>query len=128
MWEKELWIAKRISVETNDMGIDIEKFAKPIRYSFNYQPISGDMSYREYGERISDVYRAFISKMQYQGKIRVGDRAYISDGEYLEEDLEELVNSDDEYCKKANYIVNVVLPQNFLIRVDFLKTNNRRKQ
>ena len=127
MWEKEIWIAKRISVETNDMGVDIETFAKPIRYFFNYQPVSGDMSYREYGERISDVYRAFIKKMYYNNEIRVGDRAYLADSEYTEQDLKRLVDSDDEYCKNANYVVNVVLPQNFLIRIDFLKQNNRRK-
>lgn len=121
MWEKELWIAKRKKVETNDMGVDIEVFYPPIRYMLNYQPVSDYNSYQEYGEHINDVYRAFLTSMAYQGKINVGDRVYMSDGQTLISELKELVESDDEYCNKANYVVKVVLPQNFFTRVDFLK-------
>lgn len=121
MWEKELWIAKRKDIKTNDMGVDIETFYPPIRYMINYQPISDNNSYQEYGEHIVDVYRAFVTTMLYQGKINVGDRAYISDGQTLPNELKVLVNSDNEYCNNANYVVKIVLPQNFFTRVDFLK-------
>lgn len=121
MWEKEIWIAKRIKVETNDFGIDIEYFDKPIKYRFNYQPISGNTDIMEYGEKITDVYRTFIDKAVYLGKIRVGDRVYLEDGEILESELENLVISDNEFCEKANYVVKVVLPQNFKMRLDFIK-------
>ena len=121
MWEKEIWIAKRIKVETNDFGIDIEYFDKPKKYRFNYQPISGNTDIMEYGEKITDVYRTFIDKAVYLGKIKVGDRVYLEDGEILESELENLVISDNEFCEKANYVVKVVLPQNFKMRLDFIK-------
>ena len=84
-----------------------------IKYKFNYQPISGNTDIMEYGEKITDVYRTFIDKAVYLGKIRVGDRVYLEDGEILESELENLVISDNEFCEKANYEVKVVLPQNF---------------
>lgn len=121
MWEKEMWIAKRKKVETNDMGVEVEYFYPPIRYLINYQPVSDQMSFLEYGEHIVDVYRAFLTSMAYQGKIKVGDRAYLSDGQTSPSELKALVESDDEFCNKANYVVKIVLPQNFFTRVDFLK-------
>lgn len=120
-WEKELWIAKRKKVETNEFGVDVEYFESPKKYRFNYQPISGNTNLLEYGEKIYDVFRTFIDKNVYLGKIKVGDRVYLEDGEVLQSDLEDLVESDNEFCQKANYVVKVVLPQNLKIRVDFIK-------
>lgn len=121
MWEKELWIAKRVKVEKNFSGIDIEYFETPKRYAFNYQPLSGNTDMLEYGEKINDVYRTFVCRSQYQGLIRVGDRVYLSDGEVLEEELQSIALNDNENCEKANYVVKTVLPQNFKMRIDFIK-------
>lgn len=121
MWEKEIWIAKRKEIITNDYGVDIEYFYTPIKYTINYQPLSGDMSYQEYGEKINDVYRAFVNRYEFTNVINVGDRVYLCDGEISEDKLEELALSDDEYCNKANYVVNVVMPQNFRTKIDFIK-------
>lgn len=121
MWEKELWIARRKSIETNDMGVEIEKFYTPIRYRLNYQPVTDQVSMMEYGEHIIDVYRAFVMRNKYQSILKVGDRIYLCDGEIGEDELKDLVESDDEFCNKANYVVKCVLPQNFLTRVDFIK-------
>ena len=121
MWEKEIWIAKRVKVETNDYGVDIEYFEKPKKYRLNYQPISGTTAYQEYGEKTRNMYRTFVSRNLFQGVINIGDRVYLSDGTYAEKDLKELAESDDEYCNKANYYVISVLPQNFLTKIDFMK-------
>lgn len=121
MWEKEIWIAKRLKIETNDFGVDIEYFDKPKKYMLNYQPVSGNTSYLEYGDKINDVYRVFVNRLQYQGVINVGDRAYLSDGQIAEKDLEELAINDNGFCEKSNYVVQVVLPQNIKTRIDFMK-------
>lgn len=121
MWEKELWIAKRIKVEPNENGIDIETFEKPKKYYFNYQPISGYTDYMEYGERKNEVYRTFVNRCCFQGIIKVGDRVYLSDDEVCECDLEKIVLKEKVYGENANYVVNVVLPQNFKTRIDFIK-------
>lgn len=121
MWEKEIWIAKRVKVETNDYGVDIEYFDKPIHYRFNYQPLSGTTDYQEYGEKTRNIFRTFVSRKLFQGVINEGDRVYLSDSQYAESELKALAESDDELCNKANYYVVSVLPQNFLIKVDFMK-------
>lgn len=123
MWEKEIWIARRLKIETNDEGIDISYFEKPIKYRLNYQPVSGYLGLVEYGENVKNVYRAYINR-SLQGLLRVGDRVYLSDNEILESELEDIAMSDDEFCKNANYEVTVALPQNLKIKVDFTK---RRK-
>ena len=99
-WEKELWIARRKKIETNEFGVDVEYFEKPKKYRFNYQPVSGNTNLLEYGERINDVFRTFIDK-NYLGQIKVGDRVYLEDGETLQIDLENLVENDNEFCGKT---------------------------
>lgn len=121
MFEKEIWIAKRNKVETDEFGNDIEFFEKPIRYFFNYQPVSGNTVLLEYGERINDVYRTFVDKKQFLGKIKIGDRVYLEDGETLQNELEEKAENDNQFCEKANYVVKTVLPQNFKVKIDFIK-------
>jgi hypothetical protein len=75
----------------------------------------------KYGENIGNVFRAFVKRNVYQGVFKAGDKVYLSDNDILEEDLENLVSEDNELCKKANYKIEVVLPQNLLLKIDFLK-------
>lgn len=121
MFEKDIWIAKRTNVETDENGNEIEYFAKPEFYRLNYQPVSGNTILKEYGEDINDIYRAFVDRLSFQGKINVGDRAYLSDGEVAEWDLESIAQNDNVYCSNANYKVIIVLPQNIKTRIDFQK-------
>ena len=147
MFEKKLYIAKRLKVESNENGIDIEYFDKymlfllaPVigglkpsstitlkkdskakLYNFNYQPVSGYLGLQQYGEEIGNVYRMFIDKALYQGKIKVGDRAYLSNGEITESDLEQLIQNEKDFGDNANYKIELVLPQNFKMQIDLIK-------
>lgn len=123
MWEKEIWIAKKINTIQDEYGVDISHFDKPIKYGINYQPLTGDTKFKEYGNDKSDYYRAFVDRNIYSGKIRVGYKCYLCDGEIEESELENMATNDDEYCNKANYEVVSVLPQNLKIRIDFKKIN-----
>ena len=120
-WEKEIWIAHRIKVEKDDYGNEIEYFDKPKRYFINYQPVSGYTSFLQYGANSVDVYRAFVDRQSFSGVIKKYDRAYLSDGDISEEELQELAQSDNEFCEKANYRVEIVLPQNVKTKIDFKK-------
>ena len=62
-----------------------------------------------------------------QGKIKVGDRVYLSDNDVLESELENLAMSDNEFCENANYEITVALPQNFKMKVDFTKRRKYEK-
>ena len=121
MFEKKLYIAKRLKVEPNENGIDIEYFDKPELYYFNYQPVSGFLGLQQYGEDIGNVYRIFVDRRSYQGKIKVGDRAYLSDGEITESDLEKLIQNEESFGDNANYKVELALPQNFKMQIDLIK-------
>lgn len=121
MFEKKLYIAKKLKVESNENGIDVEYFEKPKLYNFNYQPVSGFLGLQQYGEEIGNVYRMFIDKALYQGKIKVGDRAYLSNGEITESDLEQLIQNEKDFGDNANYKIELVLPQNFKMQIDLIK-------
>lgn len=121
MFEKEIWFAKRVKVKSNKNGVEMEYFEKPQKFYLNYQPVSGNTHLAEYGEEINNVYRIFVDRKMYQGKIKVGDRAYLSDGDISEQELENLALNDNERCLKANYRVEVVLPQNIKTRIDLIK-------
>ena len=101
-WKKQLYIATRIKVETNE----------PKTYMFNYQPANGGMDIQLYGERTVKMYKAVISYNLYAGKFEEGDVAYLEgitpDGEYQ--------NGDN-----ANYVIVGAMPQNKVIILYFEK-------
>ena len=121
MWEKKLYIATKKDVVENEYGYEVEIYNEPQEYAFNYQPSSGLTNYLLYGKDTNKVYVAYISRSLYDGVFHEGDVAYLSDGQYLESELDELVEKEDEYCNKANYRITSVLPQNLKIRVDFTR-------
>ena len=121
LWEKKLYIATQNGVEENDYGYEIQTYNIPELYRFNYQPSSGLTSYLQYGKDVNKVYVAYISRSLYDGVFHEGDVAYLSDGKYLECELDELVENENKYCEKANYRITSVLPQNLKIRIDFTK-------
>lgn len=118
--DKEIWIAKRRKIVTNEYGQEIEYFDKPQRYYINYQPVSGYTSYLLYGDKVTSVYRAFVDRNM-ECVFNIGDKVYLNDGTMKANQLEKIAKSDNEFCEKANYVINIVLPQNFKIRVDFIK-------
>lgn len=121
MWEKKLYIATQDKIEENDYGYEIQTYNEPQEFAFNYQPSSGLTNYLQYGKDINKVYVAYISRSIYDGVFHEGDVAYLSDGKYLESELDELVENEDKYCSKANYRITSVLPQNLKIRIDFTR-------
>lgn len=124
MWEKELWLAKRKGLETDENGIQYETFEDPIKLNINYQPISGYTDYLEYGEKMHDVYRAYVNASQYEGLFEVGDRLYLIDGQIKQSELQKIALYDNKYRNRANYVVHSVLPQNYKIKIEFMKRRN----
>lgn len=119
-WQKEIWIASRKPIKDED-GYDSSTYEKAKQFFINYQPMSSYLDIQKYGEQIRDMYTAYVNKIEYEGKIKVGDKVYLSDGTIMENELKNLVDTDNEYCMKANYKVVSVLPQNIKIKIDFEK-------
>ena len=116
--DKLLYIAKRIKINTNEYGIQISEYAEPIKYTFSYMPSSGQTDYQLYGEAIRDMFISYLP-MCFLGKINVGDKAYLIDGET--QNITELVKMDklDLQRSNANYHIKVVQPQNMRLKVIF---------
>ena len=123
----KLYIAKKIGVESDDYGnetpyFDIENVEQ---HYFSYMPVSGQIDYQIYGANIDNMYSSYLP-ISYLGKIRVGDVAYMIDGET--QDIDELVEKDDndKYCTNANYRVKLVQKQNVRVKILFekIKINN----
>lgn len=118
---KPLYIAKRLKVEENDYGMEIETFDKPKAYQFLYMPTSGKVEYQVYGERISRMFTCFVPYDIYLGTFHEGDRAYL-----IDESLQDVsIAKTDNNCKNANYRIISVLPQNRVIKLTFEKINNK---
>lgn len=111
-WKKQLYIATRIKVETDDYGNDVSTFDTPKSYMFNYQPANGGMDIQLYGERTVKMYKAVIPYNLYAGKFNEGDVAYL-----------EGVNPTGETQNgdNANYTVVGTMPQNKVIILYFEK-------
>ena len=123
----KLYIAKKIGVESDDYGnetpyFDIENVEQ---HYFSYMHVSGQIDYQIYGANIDNMYSSYLP-ISYLGKIRVGDVAYMIDGET--QDIDELVEKDDndKYCTNANYRVKLVQKQNVRVKILFekIKINN----
>lgn len=113
-WNKTCYIASKKSIDTDDYGNEINKYNKPIKYTFNIQPAGGDFDIALYGEKISKIYRAIVP-YSYKDKIKEGDIAYL-DGSLPEE--------QEPYGDNANYIVDSIRPQNLAMAIYFKKREN----
>lgn len=118
LFQKECYIANKIATKVNKYGTDIITYSKPKRYFINYTGVSGYVDIQLYGNQIGNVIRAYVD-ISLLGKIKVGDVAYLIDGDCL--DIKELAQNDNQFCKNANYRVNSILVQNLKMKVDFKK-------
>lgn len=118
--DKKLFIAKKIGIDYDEYGNENPYFESPKAYSFSYMPTSGQVDYQIYGALINNMFTSYLP-MNYLGKIKSGDMAYLIDGEI--QNIEELAEIDryDKYCKNANYRVKIALPQNMRIKIIFEK-------
>lgn len=118
--DKRLFIARQIRVEVDDYGMEKSIYQSPQEYRFSYMPISSQTDYQIYGTLINNMYASILPKA-FLGKIKVGDKAYMVDGET--QNIDELVAKDlnDNQRLSANYKVKVVQDQNVRVKIIFEK-------
>lgn len=112
IWEKQIFIAKRIGTKTDDYSNTTVIYDTPIELYCNVQPVSGNTEIMAYGERIFHMYRAMLHMDEWYGKFEEGDLAYL-DGRTPEG---ESVNGE-----RANYRIVSVRNQNLRIAIYFEK-------
>lgn len=95
-WKKKCYIANKLTPNIpkyDDENNEICKYDTPIKYEFNYQPISSYTEIMEFGERTKITQKAVIP-IKYKGMFKESDVAYLEGVEPTGE-----VNNGD----KANY-------------------------
>lgn len=110
-WNKEIYIAKKLRVELDDYGNEINIYDTPQKYVFNVQPLSGYNDITTYGEKVSKMYKAVIDS-KYLGQFSEGDVAYLEGKTPL---------SEPKNGYNANYIIDSVRFQNLTIAIYFNK-------
>ena len=108
-WKKEMYIASKIETKFDSEGNDISTYSKPVKYEFNYQPISSNADLMEFGEKANMMQKAIIP-IEYKDIFKEFDVAYL-DG----------VTPDEEKTPgdKANYRLHPPRCQNSVIQIYF---------
>lgn len=103
-------------------------FDEPFAFYELYMPLDDTEALETYGDTINRYLKMFPKYSEWYGKIKPNDRAYLIDAETTEEDIENLINSDNKYRLKANYKVVVVAPQNLRMKIHFKKITEGDKE
>lgn len=111
-WDKKIYIANRTGKEIDDYNNEISSFSTPFPINCNVQPLSGSSDIMAYGEKIRLMQKTLVDFSYWNGKINVGDVAYLNGIT----PTGETVNGE-----KANYRVESILPQNLKLVVYFEK-------
>lgn len=122
--QNKLFIASKTGIETDEnTGYEKSVHSVPKEYYFSYMPASSQIDYQIYGTIIENIYVAYIDRKVYEGVFKVGDKAYLINGECSQGDIVANAKNDmqDKYCSNANYRIRSVLPQNMRIKLTFEK-------
>lgn len=122
--QRKLYVASKTGVEINEeTGYEKSVHSEPKEFYFSYMPASAQIDYQIYGTIIENIYVAYIDRKVYEGVFKVGDKAYLTNGENTEKDIDKnvLLDMQDKYCSNANYRIRSVLPQNMRIKLIFEK-------
>lgn len=112
--KSKCYIGSKLESTFDDSGNEIKNYDKPIKYSFNIQPVTLSSDIQAFGENANKMKVALITnRKKYEGKFKEFDCAYL-DGATPEG---EKINGQN-----ANYRIYSVQPQNVAIRVFFIKT------
>lgn len=114
-WKKECWIAIKQELEYDDDNNEIVKYSEPVKYEFNYQPISSNADLMEFGEKASMIQKAIIP-IEYKDMFKEFDVAYLDGAK----------PSDGETTgANANYKLHPPRNQNSIIQIYFEKLTGK---
>lgn len=114
-WKKDVYIASKIGVETDNDENEFSIYDEPIKYSFNYQPVNSNAEIAEFGEKASVMKKAVIP-ISYKNIFKEFDVAYLDDVT----PTDETKNGD-----KANYVLLPPRDGNAVIIIYFEKLTGK---
>ena len=114
-WKKDVYIASKIGVETDNDENEFSIYGEPIKYSFNYQPVNSDSEIAEFGEKVRVMKKAVIP-ISYKDKFKEFDVAYLDDV---------TPNEEEKNGDKANYVLLPPRNGNAVIIIYFEKLTGK---
>ena len=125
-WQKEIWIARKKDIKYDkygkpiikydDDGNVITEYEKPVKYYFNYQPVSSSAEVMAFGTKASTTQKAVIPLDKYKGKFKEFDLAYLNGATPKGEVL---------YGDNANYVLDPPKEGNNVIIMYFNKLTGK---
>lgn len=112
-WDKVCYISSKLPSIEDEYGNQIEQYGEPIKYKFNYQPVTDQREFatiEKYGGQSDGSIKALVDYNKFKGKIKDFDLAYLYDATPIDE---------EKYGEKANYRVVKSIPQNTKILIYF---------
>ena len=116
-WNKVCYIRKRLTsdetgITTDEYGNEIQNYDEPVKYRFNYQPVTTDADeavLKPYGVTLEGTVKALVD-IKYEGQLNRYDLVYLYGA-----------NPENETFdgENANYRVITSVPQNMKILVYF---------
>lgn len=111
-YKTDCFIAKKLDVEYDDFGNQIEVYDTPQPFSFNIQPVNTSSEIQAFGERYVRMKKALVSKSEYLNKFNEFDKVYL-DGATPDGEIKNGAN--------ANYRIYAINPQNVAMIIYFIK-------
>lgn len=111
-YKTDCYIAKKLEVEYDDYGNQIEKYDTPKPFSFNIQPVNTSSEIQAFGERATRMKKALVSKKMYLNEFNEFDKVYL-DGATPENEIKNGAN--------ANYRIYAINPQNVAMIIYMIK-------
>lgn len=116
-WNKVCYIRKRLTsdetgIVTDEYGNEIQNYDEPVKYRFNYQPVTTDADeavLKPYGVTLEGTVKALVD-IKYEGQLNRYDLVYL----YGASPENETFSGEN-----ANYRVITSVPQNMKILVYF---------
>ena len=110
-YKSTIYIAKKLPPTKDAYMNEIEVYDEPKKFFFNVQPVNAESEGREFGQIVSKMKVAVVSKTRYVGKFKEYDKVYI----------DTTPEGESEYGENADYRIYGIRPQNACIRIYFLK-------
>ncbi len=99
-WDKVCYISSKLPSTEDVYGNQISHYDKPIKYKFNYQPITDQREFATveyYGGKSNGAVKALLDYDKFKGKINDFDLAYLYDA------IPYNISLDTEYKENVNY-------------------------
>lgn len=94
-WSKRIYIASKTGTALDEDDNQVNTYAEPVEYMFNYRAVKSNAEIAEFGEKANITQRMVIDR-KYEGLFKEFDVAYLYDA---------TPDGEQNYGDNANYVL-----------------------